>query len=149
VAQALEAGIRFAPRAHPGSSLRGVIDEGSPAYLWSWNVGYESGSALRDFFHTPDPAGGLGVRNHSGYSSREVDQLLEQALATVEPGPRGRLLQRASRRLAADLPWIPLLESRALRVFPREAWFASRLDGLLVLSAARSEPPPAELLAQP
>lgn len=109
----------------------------------------ESGSALRDFFHTPDARRGLGVRNASGYSSPEVDHLLEQALATLEPGPRGQLLKQASRRLAADLPWIPLLESRSLRVYPRAAWFRQRLDGMLVLSEARDNPPPAELLAQP
>jgi peptide/nickel transport system substrate-binding protein len=80
-----------------------------PLALHSWAC--VTGDAA-DFFdplvHTRDEPRGLGLENYSGYSSRDVDGILERASRESDRDRRLAYLQTAQRRVLADLPILPL-----------------------------------------
>jgi peptide/nickel transport system substrate-binding protein len=58
--------------------------------------------------HTRDAVRGLGLENYSGTSDPQTDALLEAANTELDPAQRLALLQRAQRRVLAELPILPL-----------------------------------------
>ena len=84
----------------------------SPAFsfiLVGWGSGTgEASSPLKSLLHTYDKSKGYGASNRGRYSNAEVDQMIEQALATVDDGKREQLLQQATEIAIQDLGIIPL-----------------------------------------
>jgi peptide/nickel transport system substrate-binding protein len=80
-----------------------------PLALHSWACA--TGDAA-DFFdplvHTRDERRGLGLENYSGYSSRDVDGILDRASRESDRDRRRAFLQTAQRKVLADLPILPL-----------------------------------------
>jgi oligopeptide transport system substrate-binding protein len=63
----------------------------------------------------PDPQNFLEVlfysdsgQNHTGYSNREVDALLDEARSEKDEDKRLELYQEAEQMIIADAPWVPL-----------------------------------------
>lgn len=135
--QAAEAGILLNVRVHAPEAFVEAVEAKSPLYLFSWFVGDDPGQALRAFFHSKDPARGLGSLNRTGYSSEAVDAALAELARTTEPGERLPRLRAVSDLLDAELPWIPLFNARAARILPAWLDVPSRSDGLFVVSEAR------------
>lgn len=64
--------------------------------LLGWGVGGgEPSGAMRAFLATTDKEKGLGAYNWASYSNPRFDELLLQALRTVDDKPREKLLQQA------------------------------------------------------
>lgn len=86
--------------------------DNTPAYsfiLVGWGAGSgEASSPLKSLLHTVDKDKGMGASNRGRYSNAEVDQLIQQALATVDDEKRQDLLAKATEVAIADLGIIPL-----------------------------------------
>ena len=77
--------------------------------LVGWGSGTgEASSPLRALLATYDKARGLGATNRGRYSNPEVDNLVLEALATVDDGKREKLLQKATEIAVGELGIIPL-----------------------------------------
>ena len=74
---------------------------------WGADTG-EMANPLRALAATPDAKLGFGTTNPGGYSNKEMDDLLKQALATVDDKKRNETLAHASRVVMADFGVIPL-----------------------------------------
>ena len=93
----------------PGAiySPRGVHHEYAMG-LWSWSNGTaEAGYALVNVLGTQDGAA-RGVSNVAGYTNPRVDQLTDQALATLDPTARAALLRDAMTLAVDELGCITL-----------------------------------------
>lgn len=86
----------------------------APSYSFSvmlvgWGSGTgETSSPLRSLLATVDREKGMGPSNRGRYGNPKVDQLLAQALATVDDAKREKLLHEASEVAIADYGIIPL-----------------------------------------
>jgi peptide/nickel transport system substrate-binding protein len=74
---------------------------------WSSTTG-EASSPLRSLVATFNREKGFGASNRGRYSNRELDKLIERALATVDDHAREKLLQDATRLAMEDVGIIPL-----------------------------------------
>jgi peptide/nickel transport system substrate-binding protein len=78
-------------------------------YLAGWGAGTgEMSSPLTALAATPNSEKGMGGTNRGQYSNPEMDELLAQALATVDDGEREKLLQQASQVVIDDYGILPL-----------------------------------------
>jgi peptide/nickel transport system substrate-binding protein len=68
----------------------------------------EASSPLRSLVATFDREKGFGASNRGRYSNKQLDALLERALATVDDAAREKLLQDATRIAIEDVGIIPL-----------------------------------------
>ena len=79
------------------------------AYLAGWGAGTgEMSSPLRALLATRNSDLGLGGTNRGQYSNPAMDEILLQALRTVNDGEREALLRQASRMAMEDFAIIPL-----------------------------------------
>lgn len=140
--QAAEAGIRFSVRTQTSEEFWRRIEEGAECFLFSWVMALESGEALRSFLHTRDVAKGLGLRNRTGYSSARFDRAIEEAMGPAVPSVRLERLQVASATAMEDLPWVPLVVPKTVRVLPKGLKLAMRPDALFHAAEARWEDEP-------
>jgi peptide/nickel transport system substrate-binding protein len=77
--------------------------------LVGWGSGTgEASSPLKSLLATYDPAKGWGPSNRGRYSNPKLDELLGQALRTIDDGAREKLLQQATEVGINDLGIIPL-----------------------------------------
>ncbi len=77
--------------------------------LVGWGAGTgEASSPLKSLLHTYDKSRGFGASNRGRYSNPKFDQLLEQALATVDDKKRQDLLAQATEIAIGELGIIPL-----------------------------------------
>ncbi|MBL8115882.1 MAG: hypothetical protein JNK60_23600 [Acidobacteria bacterium] len=130
-----EAGIRARVRALPSNDfVKGIAEGSSRIYVYSWIVGVDATEPLKDFFMTRDDANGTGTRNRVGYSSKELDAVLERALGSQTAEKRLEALHEAGRILGRDLPWVPLYTAKPVRFVPRRLSARDRVDGLLYFS---------------
>ncbi|HEY7689882.1 MAG TPA: ABC transporter substrate-binding protein [Dongiaceae bacterium] len=109
------------------------------ACLTAWyDVTGEASYSLKHLLATVDPATGMGAGNVGRYSNPAFDQLLGEALASLDDERRIALLSSACALAAADRPIIPVVEPRCcwavrkgFRISPSAygmtwAWFAGR-----------------------
>ena len=86
--------------------------DGTPEFsfiLVGWGAGTgEASSPLKALIHTYDKDRGMGASNRGRYSNAKVDEMIEQALATVDDDKREALLQEATQIAISDLAIIPL-----------------------------------------
>jgi peptide/nickel transport system substrate-binding protein len=64
--------------------------------------------ALRSLAGTPDPDKGYGTWNWGGYSNPKLDQIIAQALATVDMDKREALARQAAALAAQEITFLPL-----------------------------------------
>jgi peptide/nickel transport system substrate-binding protein len=68
----------------------------------------EQGSALRSLLATRDPDKGMGVTNRGRYSNPQMDQVLGQALVTMDDAKREAMIQQAAEIAMNDTGLIPI-----------------------------------------
>jgi peptide/nickel transport system substrate-binding protein len=84
--------------------------------------------ALRALVATPDAKKGFGTFNWSGYSNRNVDELVDRALATVDDKAREALTRDAMRAAMRDYAVIPLHHQVTTWAMKRSLAYAPRTD---------------------
>ncbi len=139
--QLAEAGIEVTLRPGAWAEVLGRVRSGAAHFYYgafTADTG-DAGDILDSALHTPVPAAGLGVDNHFGYSSPEVDRLLLAARTAPTLPDRRQALQRVMERVMADLPMIPLVFPHDLYVVRRDVRWTPRLDGrVLAADLARA-----------
>jgi peptide/nickel transport system substrate-binding protein len=140
--QLAEAGIAVTLRPRPWGDVLGRLRSGEVELYYGAYVADtgDAGDILDSAVHTEDRPAGLGVDNHSGYSSPEVDRLLSDARAARTPVERRQALQRAMERVMADLPIVPLVVPYDLSVLRRGIAWTPRLDGRILAADLAREP---------
>jgi peptide/nickel transport system substrate-binding protein len=140
--QLAEAGIALTLRPRPWGEVLDRVRSGETQLYYGAFVADtgDAGDILDSAIHTPDRAAGLGVDNHSGYSSHDVDRLLYEARTALTLPDRQQALQRAMERVMADLPMVPLVIPRDLYVVRRDVRWTPRLDGRVLAADLAREP---------
>lgn len=77
---------------------------------------------------TPEAGQGFGPNNWGGYSNSRLDDLLRQALVTMDKAQRERLLQEASRVAMTDYALLPLHYEMSLWGLRKGLTYTSRMD---------------------
>ena len=88
----------------------------------------EASSPLKALLATFNTQKGMGAANRGRYSSAKMDDLLTQALATVDDTRRERLLQQATEIAVGDLGIIPLYHQHNLWATRKGVTYAPRTD---------------------
>ena len=139
--QLAEAGIEVTLRPGAWADVLGRVRSGEAHFYYgafTADTG-DAGDILDSALHTPEPAAGLGVDNHFGYSSPDVDRLLLAARNAPTLPDRRQALQRVMKQVMADLPMIPLVVPHDLYVVRRDVRWTPRLDGrVLAADLARA-----------
>jgi peptide/nickel transport system substrate-binding protein len=84
--------------------------------------------ALRSLAATPNPDKGYGTWNWAHYSNPALDKLIEQSLATVDPGRRETAARAASAFAAREVVFIPLHYQIVSWAMKRTLDYAARTD---------------------
>jgi peptide/nickel transport system substrate-binding protein len=112
-----------------------ILSQGGPpqhafsAMLLGWgsNTG-EASSPLRGLLATTDRTRGMGVANRGRYSNPALDEVIRQALGTVDDAARRALLERASEMAIADKALVPILYQVNIWATRRGLAYAPRAD---------------------
>jgi peptide/nickel transport system substrate-binding protein len=96
---------------------------------WGSTTG-EASSPLRSLVATFDREKGFGASNRGRYSNKDLDALLERALATVDDAAREKLLQQATRIAMEDVAIIPLHIQKNIWATRRGFVHTARVDEL-------------------
>ena len=88
----------------------------------------EASSPLKALLATFNTQKGMGTANRGRYSSAKMDDMLTQALATVDDAKRERLLQQATEIAVGDLGIIPLYHQHNLWATRKGITYAPRTD---------------------
>ena len=89
---------------------------------------YAGDLALRALLMTPNPDMGNGAWNWGRYSNRKLDQLVEQALDTVDDKKREALAREAGALAAADVAVIPLYHQIVTWAMKKNIGYEARTD---------------------
>ncbi|MFZ5817800.1 MAG: ABC transporter substrate-binding protein [Bacillota bacterium] len=65
--------------------------------------------------------GSKGSNNYTGFANPAVDQLLQEARATLEPGKRKQLYTELQKRWVEEMPFVPLYTPNGLTVVNKRA----------------------------
>ncbi|MCX7891601.1 MAG: ABC transporter substrate-binding protein [Burkholderiales bacterium] len=115
--EALPAAAYF-PKARAGEFAVAMLGWGS----------FSADLALRSLALTPDPDKGFGTWNWGRYSNPKVDQLVVQALATVDEGKREALAREAMTVAMREHAVIPLHHQMATWAMRKELAYRPRTD---------------------
>ncbi len=88
----------------------------------------EASSPLRALLATFNTQKGMGQANRGRYSSAKMDELLDQALATVDDPKREKLLQQATEVAMGDLGIIPLYHQESIWATRKGVVYTPRAD---------------------
>jgi peptide/nickel transport system substrate-binding protein len=91
----------------------------------------EASFPLRAQFATVDFKTGMGSSNRSRYSNPQVDQVLAEAMRTVDDGKRERLLQQVAEIAMADQAVVPLFYQDNVSATRKGYQFTPRADGYM------------------
>ena len=122
-----------------------ISQAGAPNYAYSvFLIGNsattgEASFGLRAQFATVDFKTGMGSSNRARYSNPEVDQVLGQALRTVDDAKREVLLQRAAEIAMADQAVVPLFYQDNVSATRKVFRFAPRADGFMAAYMIKPE----------
>jgi peptide/nickel transport system substrate-binding protein len=98
-------------------------------WLAGWGAGTgEMSSPLKSLAATPNRDKGTGPSNPGGYSNKQVDELLDKALRTVDDEQRAQMLAEASRVAMADYGVIPLHFEMTTWAFRKDIDYTPRAD---------------------
>lgn len=137
-----EAGFDVALRPLSWGEALGRMRSGRARFYYGAMVADtgDAGDILDSGLHTRDPAAGLGVDNHWGFSSPEVDRLLHDARAAPTLLDRRHALQQAMDRVMVELPMVPLVIPHDLYAVRRDIRWTPRLDGRVLAADLVREP---------
>jgi peptide/nickel transport system substrate-binding protein len=111
-----------------------VSQASAPSYAFSvmlvgWGAGTgEVSSPLRALLATVNRDAGMGASNRGRYSNPRMDEVLQQALSTVDDRRREQLLQEASEIAINDVGLIPLHYQINVWAMRRGISYAARTD---------------------
>ncbi len=112
---------------------RRLKNKQSPFYQIGWSCSSGDASDLFDACLHTDDGENYGQANHSGYSRREVDDLIERSHQILDQKQRIDLLHRIQRKVLEDMPLIPLyIRSRTFGA-SRGIVFRPRQDARIIL----------------
>jgi peptide/nickel transport system substrate-binding protein len=121
-------GIRTAVEASPMSVFLGrVRAEDTSFALIGWGS-FAADLALRSLAASPNAAKGHGAWNWGRYANPKLDQLVEQALGTVDRGTREALAQQASALATHEVALIPLHHQLVSWAMRKQLSYAPRTD---------------------
>ncbi|TWP54397.1 ABC transporter substrate-binding protein [Lentzea tibetensis] len=110
----LKAGIKTNIRTLDDDAYRAEITAADAKYdltLASWQPDFPSANAnIQPLFATSEIGG--GGYNSARYSNPEVDELIEEAQATVDPAEAGKKWAALDRKILEDSPVVPLIYTR-------------------------------------
>ncbi|CAG4883099.1 ABC transporter substrate-binding protein [Georgfuchsia toluolica] len=95
--------------------------------------------ALRNIVCTPDTNTGAGTWNWSGYSNRDVDATINQALAETDQGKRAKLDVEAATRAINDVAIIPLHHQIVSWAMKKGLRYTPRVDEFTFAQQFRKE----------
>lgn len=130
-------GIRAEARLLPEPEFFTETREGSGFALGLTRFGCPTGDAanfLDAGLHSRVGSAGWGRANFGGYSSPEVDRLLEEAARTLRPEERRPILERVMEIALTDLPWVPLYVDEDVYVHREGLDWQPRLDNYVLLA---------------
>lgn len=108
-------------------------------YLAGWGAATgEMSSPLRALVATPDPARGMGGTNRGRYSNPAMDELLQQAMVTVDDEERESLLRQAVREVMGDFGIVPLHYEVSPWGFRTGLTYEARADQYTIAMGVRS-----------
>ncbi len=140
--QLAEAGIRASPRPQPWDRMVSRLGARKvPLYFGACtcNSGADASEVFDSMLHSRHPGGGFGDSNDNGYSSPQLDQVIEEAGRSFSLVERRQLLQRCARLAFEDLPIIPVYFADDLfGVRPGIEW-EPRLDGRVLAFEVRRQ----------
>ena len=122
-----------------------ITQAGAPIYAYSvFLIGNsattgEASFGLRAQFATVDFKNGMGSSNRARYSNPEVDQVLGEALRTVDDAKREALLQKVAEIGMADQAVVPLFYQDNVSATRRGYRFAPRADGFMAAFMIKPE----------
>jgi peptide/nickel transport system substrate-binding protein len=94
---------------------------------WISDTG-EMSAQIKPLAATPNRDKGWGTTNPGGYSNAQVDQLLEQALGTIDDEKRAAILAHASRVAMADYGVLPLHFEMTTWAMRKDLAYTPRVD---------------------
>jgi peptide/nickel transport system substrate-binding protein len=108
--------------------------------LVGWGSGTgESSSPLKSLLATYDPSKGWGASNRGRHSNPKMDEVLAQALATVDDAEREKLLAKATEiGVGEDLGILPLHYQESVWATRKGLTFAGRSDEQTVFYTVRT-----------
>jgi len=128
--EALPAG-EFYPRAARGEFSFGLSGWGS--------ITGETSYSLRLLLCSPDAAGGFGTANRGGYSNPHFDELVREAVRTMDESRRRILLERASAVAMADTAIAPICARRTTWAAKRGLRYEAQMDGATLAVGVRRD----------
>ncbi len=118
--------VRLRPR-NPSDMLARVERQQTALYLLGWISDNGDGRMSYEYLlHTP--MGGFGLNNGGGYSTPEVDALIERSLSRMDGLDRRAVISRLARLIHDDLPVLPLYRQTDLYAVSGGLEFRPRLD---------------------
>ena len=94
----------------------------------------DASDLFENALHSLDASRSVGLSNYTGYASREVDRLVEEAARTLEMGRRQAILFEATARTMEDLPVVPVYIDQDLYAFRAGVAWRPRNDNFLIAS---------------
>lgn len=123
-----KAGIRVVPRPNTPERMHGrVLSRDTTFYLLGWMSDTGDGRPTYEYL-LHGPTGGFGAYNGGGYSSLDLDQMIEKTSEPLPSKDRDALLARMAARVHAEVPLVPLCRQADLYAFASDLAFEPRLD---------------------
>lgn len=132
VAHLAEAGFRVRPREMGFQESLVPYREGARALFvdaWTFDVP-DASSFLQDCIRTRDDGAGVGLLN-PGFSDPEIDRLVDESVATLDPAMRSEMLKRVLALAAERVPAVPLFTIPRIWGLSRDLAWRARLDNRL------------------
>jgi peptide/nickel transport system substrate-binding protein len=125
-----EVGIRVATRESAWTDLYRRLRNGEVGFYFGGVVSPtgEASDVLDGFVHSREETRGYGASNHSRYSNRAADALIEAAGSSFSLVRRRELLQEAMRVVMADLHFVPVAGLYQVYGVRRDVEFRPRVD---------------------
>ena len=103
-----QVGIRTTLRTSPAPQFFPKLSQGTAAFIeFGWSASPDAWNSLNGLFRSWD-ASGLGTFNAGRYSNPKLDALIDAIRVEPDLDKRRGMVTEALRRVAADLPFVPL-----------------------------------------
>jgi len=94
---------------------------------WPSEVGEASG-LFQLWVTSTDAPKGLGTSNYGGFSNAEFDKVYRQAIVTVDPAEREKLLRQSTQIALDNVPLIPMHFESSIWAFRKGLTYEGRRD---------------------
>ncbi|WP_337996638.1 ABC transporter substrate-binding protein [Oleispirillum naphthae] len=99
------------------------------AFLAGWGAGTgEASSPLKSLVACRKPELGMGTTNYANYCNPKMDEVLKQALATIDDAKREALLQESLALVAADTGIVPIHFEKTPWAMKKSLTYVPRVD---------------------